>query len=120
MTVLLQTPFVPLTELSDEPLVWQGKPFTVPSELLATEPAEARGLTRDGVRLLVGRTGVRGGGPEVEHHTFRDLPSVLRPGDLLVVNNSGTLPAALDAVDLATGTHVVLHVSTGSPSAPDA
>jgi S-adenosylmethionine:tRNA ribosyltransferase-isomerase len=56
----------------------------------------------------------------VEHRVFRDLPEVLRPGDLLVVNNSGTLPAALDAVDLDTGTRVVLHVSTGTSEAPDA
>jgi S-adenosylmethionine:tRNA ribosyltransferase-isomerase len=31
------------------------------------------------------------------HAPFRDLPEFLRPGDLLVVNTSATLPAALDA-----------------------
>src|SRR5205807_1203306 len=51
------------------------------------------------------------------------------PGDLLVVNNSGTLPAALDAVTLEpgqsgesgqSGSAVVLHVSTGTPQDPHA
>jgi S-adenosylmethionine:tRNA ribosyltransferase-isomerase len=98
--------------------------FRVPADLSAREPAEARGLARDEVRLLVSRGGgERGSGadePEIEHYVAGDLPAVLRPGDLLVVNNSGTLPAALDAVDQATGTRVVLHVSTGTPEAPNA
>lgn len=34
----------------------------------------------------------------VEHSAFRDLPSLLRAGDVLVVNTSRTLPAAVDAV----------------------
>ncbi|MER7128891.1 S-adenosylmethionine:tRNA ribosyltransferase-isomerase [Streptosporangium saharense] len=65
--------------------------FTLPPELEAHEPPEARGLARDEVRLLVsrGRTG------EVSHHRFTDLPGLLRPGDLLVVNDSATLPAAV-------------------------
>ena len=97
-----------------------GPGFKVASELLAREPAEARGLERDGVRLLVGRGDGDGDEAEVSHHVFSDLPDVLRPGDLLVVNNSGTLPAALDAVDINTGTPVVLHVSTGTPESPQA
>ncbi|GAA4235502.1 S-adenosylmethionine:tRNA ribosyltransferase-isomerase [Streptosporangium album] len=65
--------------------------FVLPPGLEAHEPPEARGLTRDGVRLLVshGDTG------QIGHHTFADLPGLLRPGDLLVVNNSATLPAAV-------------------------
>ncbi|MFI7533812.1 S-adenosylmethionine:tRNA ribosyltransferase-isomerase [Streptosporangium sp. NPDC049376] len=65
--------------------------FTLPPELEAHEPPEARGLARDEVRLLVsrGRTG------EIGHHRFTDLPGLLRPGDLLVVNDSATLPAAV-------------------------
>ena len=63
----------------------------------ATAPPERRGIARDSVRLLVGRPG------GVEHAIFRDLPRLLAPGDLLVVNTSATLPAALDAVGPGTG-----------------
>jgi S-adenosylmethionine:tRNA ribosyltransferase-isomerase len=65
--------------------------FDLPTVLEATEPPEARGLARDGVRLMVSRTRAAA----VTHHRFTDLPSQLRPGDLLVVNTSGTLPAAV-------------------------
>ena len=34
---------------------------------------------------------------EIVHSRFRDLPNHLRPGDLLVINTSGTLPAAIPA-----------------------
>lgn len=61
-----------------------------PEGRAAAVPPESRGLDRDGVRLLVaGRKGI-------SHATFRYLGSFLRPGDLLVVNNSATLPAAAD------------------------
>ena len=65
--------------------------FTLPPELAAREPAEARGAGRDGVRLMVSR---RASG-EISHHRFGDLPELLLPGDLLVVNTSGTVPAAV-------------------------
>ncbi|GAA2044530.1 S-adenosylmethionine:tRNA ribosyltransferase-isomerase [Catenulispora yoronensis] len=96
-----------------------GEGFRVAPDLLAGRPAESRGLNRDEVRLLVAR-GQGDDDPEVGHYIFADLPEVLEPGDLLVVNNSGTLPAALDAEDLDTGARLVLHVSTGTPDAPDA
>jgi S-adenosylmethionine:tRNA ribosyltransferase-isomerase len=57
----------------------------------AVGPPEARGVRRDGVRLLV--TGPNG----EEDRVFSDLPELLEPGDLLVVNESGTLPASLEA-----------------------
>jgi len=60
-------------------------------ELSASAPPEARGLTRDGVRLLVGRRGTG----EVTHHPFTDLPALLTEGDVVVVNTSATLPAAV-------------------------
>ncbi|MFB7905852.1 S-adenosylmethionine:tRNA ribosyltransferase-isomerase [Kitasatospora sp. NPDC056076] len=87
-----------------------GLDVTVPSELSARAPAEARGTARDGVRMLVGRrdTGA------VEHHRFTELPEVLRPGDLLVVNNSATVPAALPG-RLPDGTPVALHLSSAQP-----
>jgi S-adenosylmethionine:tRNA ribosyltransferase-isomerase len=65
--------------------------FDLPEVLEAREPPEARGLPRDGVRLMVSRA--RTG--SVTHHRFTDLPSLLLPGDLLVVNSSRTLPAAV-------------------------
>jgi S-adenosylmethionine:tRNA ribosyltransferase-isomerase len=65
--------------------------YDVPPGLDATAPAEARGIARDGVRLLV----TSATDDRVEHHTFRDLPDLLAPGDLLVINTSATLPAAL-------------------------
>ncbi|MEO3823146.1 S-adenosylmethionine:tRNA ribosyltransferase-isomerase [Actinomadura sp. B10D3] len=83
--------------------------FTLPPALEAHEPPEARGRTRDGVRLLVGRRATG----EVAHHEFRDLPELLDPGDLLVVNTSATLPAAvrLDRISV--------HFSTPVPGADD-
>jgi S-adenosylmethionine:tRNA ribosyltransferase-isomerase len=81
--------------------------FALPAHLEAHEPPEARGVPRDGVRLLVG---YRSSGT-VLHRRFTDLPDLLRTGDLLVVNTSGTLPAALSTVD-----GPVVHVSTELPN----
>ncbi|MFD9372806.1 S-adenosylmethionine:tRNA ribosyltransferase-isomerase [Streptomyces sp. NPDC060020] len=66
----------------------------IPPELLARVPAEQRGpgLGRDAVRLLVS-----GGGEEVSLRAFRELPDLLRAGDVLVVNTSTTLASAVDA-----------------------
>lgn len=85
-----------------------GIDFELPTGSDATEPPEQRGGGRDDVRLLVARAG---GYPVVRHRRFRDLPQELEPGDLLVVNTSGTLPAAVEAL-LPDGTSVVVHVST--------
>ena len=79
----------------------------------ASEPPEARGLERDEVRMLVAR---RSGGPRLQHARFLDLPSQLAPGDLLVVNTSATLPAALPA-RRADGESLDLHLSTPLPGA---
>ena len=62
------------------------------------------------MRLLVAR---RDRGPLV-HDTFRGLPAHLRAGDLLVVNTSATIPAALSATR-ADGTALDLHLSTPLP-----
>lgn len=65
--------------------------FERPAELQATTPPEARGLQRDEVRLMVST-------PEGHAHTvFQRLDEHLRPGDLLVVNRSATIPASLPA-----------------------
>jgi S-adenosylmethionine:tRNA ribosyltransferase-isomerase len=65
--------------------------FTLPPELEATTPPEARGLQRDQVRMLV----VDRAGGALDHRRFSDLPLLLAPGDLVVVNDSRTLPASL-------------------------
>jgi len=65
--------------------------FRLPPELEATAPPEARGLRRDHVRLLV----VDRADGSATHHRFHELPRLLEPGDLLVVNDSRTLPASL-------------------------
>ncbi len=85
--------------------------FELPRELEAAEPPEARGLARDEVRLMVSRRS----DDWVEHIQFRDLPQVLNPGDLLVVNTSGTLKAALKAWR-SDQTPLEVHVSTHLPA----
>ncbi|GAA1271776.1 S-adenosylmethionine:tRNA ribosyltransferase-isomerase [Sphaerisporangium rubeum] len=65
--------------------------FELPAVREAHEPPEARGPSRDAVRLMV--SGKDTGA--VTHHDFTELPDLLQPGDLLVVNDSATLPAAV-------------------------
>jgi S-adenosylmethionine:tRNA ribosyltransferase-isomerase len=84
--------------------------FELPPELEAAAPPEARGLSRDGVRLMVSEYG----SDQVSHARFRDLPEFLRPGDLLVINTSGTLNASLPAWR-AGGEQMELHLSTRLP-----
>lgn len=76
----------------------------VPDDLSARVPAEQRGAGRDDVRLLVSR------GRAVSHRAFRELPGELRAGDVLVVNTSMTLPAAVNG--RVGGERVVVHFST--------
>ena len=85
--------------------------FQVPKELEAHEPPEARGLRRDEVRLMVSKRA----DSSIVHARFHDLPRFLDPGDLLVINTSGTLPAAL-AATRADGGAYELHLSTHLPS----
>jgi S-adenosylmethionine:tRNA ribosyltransferase-isomerase len=81
--------------------------FDVPQDLEAGAPAEARGLDRDDVRLMVA---YRNDGRLV-HSRFRELPRFLSPGDLLVINTSRTLPASLPAAT-AEGACLQVHLST--------
>ncbi|HEY8081276.1 MAG TPA: S-adenosylmethionine:tRNA ribosyltransferase-isomerase [Acidimicrobiales bacterium] len=81
--------------------------FELPPSLEATVPPEARGLARDAVRLLVAH---RESG-ELVHTTFRHLPQFLDAGDLVVVNTSATIPAAIDARG-TDGSDAVIHLST--------
>src|SRR5688572_7652213 len=61
--------------------------YPLPPELIAQAPAPSR----DGSRLMVA---ARNGGP-LEHRSFADLPRFLRPGDLLVLNDTRVVPARL-------------------------
>jgi S-adenosylmethionine:tRNA ribosyltransferase-isomerase len=79
--------------------------FVLPPGAEATQPPERRGLSRDGVRLLTAGPG------QSRTHRFRDLPELLEPGDLVVVNTSATLAAALDATR-ADGRTLPMHVAT--------
>ncbi|HCT79503.1 MAG TPA: queuosine biosynthesis protein [Micromonosporaceae bacterium] len=82
--------------------------FTLSPDLEAHEPPEARGLARDQVRMLVG-------GPDgVAHHHFPELPHLLEPGDVLVVNNSATMPAAVSTVDGQLAVHFSTQLPDGS------
>ncbi len=73
--------------------------------LAASQPPEARGLGRDGVRLLVAT-------PDgMVHARFGDLPRFLSAGDLLVVNTSATIAAAVDG-RRGDGRPVVVHFSS--------
>lgn len=79
--------------------------FTLASAQEASAPQERRGIARDQVKLLVAR-------PDgITHHRFRDLADLLDPGDLVVINTSATLPAALDG-RRQDGRPTPIHVST--------
>jgi S-adenosylmethionine:tRNA ribosyltransferase-isomerase len=80
----------------------------VAEPLQAEEPPEVRGAGRSDVALLVAS---RSDGA-LAHARFGELGRFLRPGDLLVVNTSATLPAALPA--RLDGEDVLLHLSTPS------
>jgi S-adenosylmethionine:tRNA ribosyltransferase-isomerase len=88
--------------------VTEALAFELPPRNEATAPPEERGSERDEVRLLIAE------GERLEHASFRDLPGFLGPGDLLVVNASATLPAALEATR-PDGERVALHLSTPVP-----
>lgn len=81
--------------------------FNLPRELEASSPREARGLARDEVRMMVSRIDT----DEILHTSFRALPQLLEPGDVVVINTSRTLNAALDG-RRSGGERVEVHLST--------
>lgn len=85
--------------------------FFLPPDLEASEPPEARGLQRDEVRLMVSYRS----DDHIVHARFRDIMRFLRAGDMLAINTSGTLNAALDAIR-EDGTRLELHLSTELPT----
>jgi S-adenosylmethionine:tRNA ribosyltransferase-isomerase len=69
--------------------------FDIPSALIANRPA----AVRDQSRLLVSRRDSH----SIEHRQFHSLPEFLRPGDVLVLNDSRVIPARLRGLNLQTG-----------------
>ena len=61
--------------------------FELPRELIASRPLPDRAASR---MMVVDRSA-----GTVTHRMFRDLPEFIRPGDLLVLNNSRVIPARL-------------------------
>ena len=61
--------------------------YDLPERLIAQHPA----AERDAARLLV----VRRETQSIHHHVFRDLPDLLAPGDLVVLNDTRVLPARM-------------------------
>ncbi|HEY8340684.1 MAG TPA: S-adenosylmethionine:tRNA ribosyltransferase-isomerase [Egibacteraceae bacterium] len=105
MSALLDAP-------GDAPIGWADDGsyrFALPDELAATAPPETRGVARDAVRLLVAAADA-----PLRHARVRDLPALLAPGDLLVVNTSAVLPASLPA-RRDDGRGLLLHLSTPLP-----
>ena len=72
--------------------------YDLPKELIAQHPLDKRDHSR--LMTLRKETG------EIGHHHFYDLASILRPGDLLVVNNSRVIPARIYGHKKDTGSHV--------------
>ncbi len=72
--------------------------YDLPQELIAQTPIEPR----DASRLLVydRKTGV------TEHKHFYDLTELLRPDDMLVINNTKVLPARITGVKEGTGANI--------------
>jgi S-adenosylmethionine:tRNA ribosyltransferase-isomerase len=81
--------------------------FSLPSELEASAPPEARGLRRDEVRLMVSSYSK----DQVMHTRFYKFPKFLNEGDVLVINTSRTRNSALLATR-TDGTLLELHLST--------
>ncbi|HLU35166.1 MAG TPA: tRNA preQ1(34) S-adenosylmethionine ribosyltransferase-isomerase QueA [Thermomicrobiales bacterium] len=76
-----------MTQSIDKKLRIDDFDYELPQELIAQEPLEDRAASR--LMVLDRHTG------SVDHRMFRDLPSLLQPGDLLVMNDSRVIPARL-------------------------
>jgi S-adenosylmethionine:tRNA ribosyltransferase-isomerase len=74
--------------------------YDLPQELIAQTPVEPR----DASHLLV----VHRSTGQIEHRTFRDIVEFLRPGDLLVLNQTRVIPARLFGRKAKTGGRVEL------------
>lgn len=80
--------------------------FYLPNELNASLPPEKRGVRRDHVRMMV----LDRASGEIKHDHFFHLADYLQPGDLLIANNSRTIPAVLHANWIRNKDSVIPHV----------
>jgi len=81
--------------------------YSLPPELVAQQPLEQR----DRSRLMVLRRADGG----VEHRVFSDLPALLRPGDVLVINDTRVIPARFFARRSTGGAIEGLFLGEGEP-----
>lgn len=72
--------------------------YELPEELIAQTPA----LNRQDSRLLI----LPRDGADLQHRHFHELPCFLRPGDLLILNNSRVIPARVRGVKEVSGGQV--------------
>jgi S-adenosylmethionine:tRNA ribosyltransferase-isomerase len=86
-----QTTSSPATPDIDLDRSLSGYDYELPPEFIAQNPA----VPRDSSRLLVVNSPVTGQTEPPLHRIFRDLPDLLKPGDLLVMNNTKVIPARL-------------------------
>lgn len=93
----------------DQPIIEQHKAyaFDLPYQLECAKPTEERGLRRDEVRLMVSHYN----NDQVFHTDFYKIDQFLQAGDVLIINTSGTLKAAI-AGFLEDGKKVRIHFST--------
>src|SRR5919107_1560452 len=84
--------------------------FDLPEERIALRPAEPR----DCARMLV----VRADGAPFEDRIVRDLPDLLRPGDMLVLNDTKVIPSRLYGLrmreETAARVEIMLHKREGA------
>lgn len=73
--------------------------FYLPNELNASLPPEERGIRRDHVRMMM----LDRDYGKIQHDLFFHLPEYLQPGDLVILNNSRTIPAVFHAKRLSNG-----------------
>src|SRR5512135_2337623 len=76
--------------------------FTLPRDLIADHPIEPRDAAR---LLVVGRA--------IEDRRIAELPKLLRPGDVLVANNTRVIPVRLIGQRGAATIEVTLHRDLG-------
>src|SRR5688500_630587 len=85
--------------------------FELPAELSAQEPPEERGRSREAVRMRLSQIAH----DALTHTCFRRIPDFRRRGDVLIVNTSATINAAVTGVRETVGgitEDVALHLST--------
>lgn len=110
MNKLTTTPN-PIFTMFEQTIGLPSLEFALPKELEASEPPEARGLARDEVKLMVSNYQT----DAVAHAEFRDIVDYLAAGDVLVINTSGTMNAAINVTG-QDGTPLELHLSTQLPA----